>query len=131
MRRTADWLMARLAKVLIRIFFRTVEVDGADLLPRSGSVIVVANHTNGLVDGLLLMATMSRFPRFLGKSTLFRIPPLWPLLKLAGVIPVYRAIDAGAGDRNVSAFAKSRDVLGPTGPAPRRSRRRVRAHCVG
>jgi hypothetical protein len=61
------------------------------------------------------MATMGRFPRFLGKSTLFRIPPLWPLLKLAGVIPVYRAIDAGAGDRNVSAFAKSRDILAQGG----------------
>jgi 1-acyl-sn-glycerol-3-phosphate acyltransferase len=107
--------MTRLAKVLIRIFFRTLEVDGADLLPRAGPVIVVANHTNGLVDGLLLMATMGRFPRFLGKSTLFRIPPLWPLLKLAGVIPVYRAIDAGAGDRNVSAFAKSRDILAKGG----------------
>ena len=115
MRRLADWLMGRLAGVLIRIFFRDVEVDGGDLLPRSGPVLVVANHTNGLVDGLLLMATLGRFPRFLGKSTLFRIPPLWPLLKLAGVIPVYRAIDSGAGDRNLSAFAKSRDILAKGG----------------
>jgi glycerol-3-phosphate O-acyltransferase/dihydroxyacetone phosphate acyltransferase len=57
------------------------------------------------------MATLPRYPRFLGKSTLFRIPPLWPFLKLAGVIPVFRAIDGAPGDRNVSAFATSHDLL--------------------
>ena len=73
--------------------------------------MLVANHTNGLVDGLLLMATLRRYPRFLGKSTLFKIPPLWPFLKLAGVIPVYRTMDAVPGDHNVSAFATSHDLL--------------------
>ncbi len=103
--------MTRLARVLIRVFFRGIELDGGDVLPRAGPVVLVANHTNGLVDGLLLIATLDRYPRFLGKSTLFRIPPLWPFLKLAGVIPVYRAVDGVAGDGNVSAFATSRDVL--------------------
>ena len=71
----------------------------------------MANHTNGLVDGLLLMAALRRYPRFLGKSTLFKIPPLWPFLKLAGVIPVHRAIDGAAGAGNISAFATSHALL--------------------
>jgi glycerol-3-phosphate O-acyltransferase / dihydroxyacetone phosphate acyltransferase len=111
MRQPSEWLITGLARVLIRVFFRSVELDGGDRVPRSGPVVLVANHTNGLVDGLLLIATLDRYPRFLGKATLFRIPPLWPFLKLAGVIPVYRTIDAVAGDGNVSAFATSRDVL--------------------
>jgi glycerol-3-phosphate O-acyltransferase/dihydroxyacetone phosphate acyltransferase len=103
--------MARLARVLTRVFFHSVELDGADRLPPSGPVVLVANHTNGLIDGLLLMAALSRYPRFLGKSTLFHILPLWPFLKLAGVIPVYRATDSIAGDKNLSAFATSRAIL--------------------
>ncbi len=79
-----------MARLLIRVFFRRVEVEGGEHLPESGPVVLVANHINGLVDGLLLMATLRRYPRLLGKSTLFSIPPLWPLLKLAGVIPVVR-----------------------------------------
>src|SRR5580700_9261331 len=106
-----QWLITRLALVLVRVFFRTVELDSIDRVPGSGPVVLVANHTNGLVDGLLLIAALGRYPRFLGKSTLFRIPVLWPFLKLAGVIPVYRAIDAVEGDHNVSAFATSHRLL--------------------
>ena len=110
-RRFADWSMTALARLLVRVFFRSIEVEGGDRLPASGPVVLVANHTNGLVDGLLLMTALRRYPRFLGKSTLFKIPPLWPFLKLAGVIPVYRTIDAEAGDHNVSAFAISHALL--------------------
>lgn len=111
MRALADRAMTALARLLVRIFFRSIEVDGGERLPSSGPVLLVANHTNGLVDALLLMAALRRYPRFLGKSTLFRIPPLWPFLKLGGVIPVYRAVDAVPGDRNVSAFATSHRLL--------------------
>jgi glycerol-3-phosphate O-acyltransferase / dihydroxyacetone phosphate acyltransferase len=118
MRRLADRVMANFARLLIHIFFRKVELEHGDNLPAEGPVVVVANHTNGLVDGLLLMATLSRYPRFLGKATLFKIPPLWPFLKLGGVVPVYRAIDGGGGGvggQNVSAFATSHRILGQGG----------------
>jgi glycerol-3-phosphate O-acyltransferase / dihydroxyacetone phosphate acyltransferase len=108
--------MATLASLLIRVFFRHVEIEGGANLPRHGPLVVIANHTNGLVDGLLLMATLRRYPRFLGKSTLFRIVPLRPFLKLAGVVPVYRRSDSDGsappdGERNEATFRTSRELL--------------------
>jgi 1-acyl-sn-glycerol-3-phosphate acyltransferase len=110
-RHLAEFAMTALARLLVRVFFRQVELQNGDSLPAAGPVVLVANHVNGLVDALLLMATLHRFPRFLGKSTLFKIVPLKPFLKLGGVIPVYRAIDGDPGDHNVSAFVACSDIL--------------------
>ena len=112
-----DTVVRFVSTAMVQTFFRRIEVDGLERLPTTGPVITVANHANGLVDGLLLMSTLPRWPRFLGKATLFRIPPLKPLLRLAGVIPVYRAKDAKAGDadrtaQNDATFAECRRLLG-------------------
>ncbi len=112
MRRATDGAMRRLARLLIRIFFRRIELEGFADLPVDVPTVVVANHINGLVDALLLlMATLPSFPHFLGKSTLFRILPLWPFLKLAGVVPVYRAKDGESTARNESSFRTCRRLL--------------------
>jgi 1-acyl-sn-glycerol-3-phosphate acyltransferase len=42
---------------------------------------------------------------------LFRILPLWPFLKLAGVVPVYRASDGGSTSRNTATFRICREML--------------------
>jgi glycerol-3-phosphate O-acyltransferase/dihydroxyacetone phosphate acyltransferase len=115
LRPCADRVMRGLADVLIGTFFRSVEVENVGALPERAPTIVVAIHRNGLVDGLLLMAALPRYPRFLGKSTLFKIPPLWPLLKLAGVVPVYRAADGQSTSLNTATFSTSRRILGAGG----------------
>jgi len=103
--------MAGLARVLIRVFFRQVQVEHGERLEAGVPTVLVAGHRNGLVDGLLLMATLGPYPRFLGKSTLFRNPLLWPFLKLGGVVPVHRAQDGGSLDGNAGAFAVSNRLL--------------------
>ena len=114
MRRLADGAMRGLFQ-LVRVFFRSIEVDGGDRLPERGPVVLIANHLNGLVDGLLLIAVLRRYPRFLGKSTLFWIPPLWPFLKLAGVVRVYRPSDGAPAERNAATFRTSRRLLADGG----------------
>lgn len=111
MRRVADGVMGTLARLLVHIFFRRVEVEHGEAIAPGVPTVLVANHTNGLVDGLLLMAALRRYPRFLGKSTLFKILPLWPFLKLAGVVPVYRSKDGESTSKNAGAFAMCRRLL--------------------
>ena len=60
--RTGEKVMAGLSRLLTRVFFRRIEVAGAEHLPDRGPVILVANHVNGLVDGLVLMAALVRYP---------------------------------------------------------------------
>src|SRR4051812_1585085 len=114
---TADRFMRAVARLILKVFFREVEVVGAERIPRDRPLVLVANHVNGLIDPLLLMGPLPVMPRFLGKSTLWKIWILRPFLNLAGAIPVYRRQDHGADpsradpSRNAETFARSHDLL--------------------
>lgn len=108
-----DRVLARLAGVVLLGFFRSVEVDGLLRVPEGRRpVLVVANHFNGLVDAVALVAVLGRMPRFLAKATLWRVLPARPFLALAGLIPVHRRVDAADTSRNASTFAAAHAVLG-------------------
>lgn len=63
-----------------------------DKLPKTGGLIIVANHISNL-DVLSLgqfVAFSGRWPRFLGKESVFRVPVVGRILGAAGQIPVER-----------------------------------------
>jgi 1-acyl-sn-glycerol-3-phosphate acyltransferase len=104
--------LGALSRLVLKIFFRRVEVLGAGRLETGGPRIVVGNHGNGLVDPLFLLGTLRLPVRLLGKSTLWRIPVLAQLMNLAGVIPIYRRQDRGFDAvGNLSAFAAAHEIL--------------------
>jgi 1-acyl-sn-glycerol-3-phosphate acyltransferase len=103
LRNSADRAVRSLAKLMAAAWFRTVETDGVDRIATDRPVLICANHANGFVDPVLIIATAPRPVRFLAKSTLWKIPGLAPLLSLAGVLPVHRRQD-GDTERNVNTF---------------------------
>jgi 1-acyl-sn-glycerol-3-phosphate acyltransferase len=104
--------LSRFMSLVVRTFFRRVEVIGQTHIPADGPVIFAGNHPNALMDGLLVMTQCGREPvHFLGNAKLWRIPGLRWLLDTLGAIPVYpREADAGHVD-NRPAFARVHDVL--------------------
>lgn len=99
-----------LARVAMRGWFRSVEIEGTDRLPPDRPVLVVASHLNGFVDPALLVAFAPRMPRFLAKATLWKVPPARVGLEFAGVLPVHRS-DDGTTAGNVQTFAATHEVL--------------------
>ena len=104
-RRALDALTAGFCRLLLRIFFREIEVTGLARVPRGVPLVIVANHVNNLLDPMLLLAFLGAQPRFLAKHTLWRHPVVLPFLALAGAIPVYRPKEADAS-RNLETFAR-------------------------
>jgi glycerol-3-phosphate O-acyltransferase/dihydroxyacetone phosphate acyltransferase len=114
--KTADRFLRALARLVLKAFFREVEVAGAERIPLHRPLVLVANHVNGLIDPILLMGPLPVTPRFLGKSTLWKIPILRPFLDLAGAIPVYRRQDEGSDPaKNAETFARSHELLAQGG----------------
>ena len=92
-RRIGFWY--RLAVVLLRpllMVFTRREWRGAEHLPAEGGFVAVTNHVSHF-DPLAFAHFLydnGRLPRFLGKSSLFRVPVVGTILRGAGQIPVYR-----------------------------------------
>jgi len=105
-------LIRAFVRALLAIFYRRVDVVGLEHVPARGPLLVAGNHQNGLVDPMLLIATMPRTLRPLAKSGLFRHPLIAPFLALARALPVYRRQDAdGDTTRNAETFRAVSDAL--------------------
>jgi glycerol-3-phosphate O-acyltransferase / dihydroxyacetone phosphate acyltransferase len=95
----------------MRTYFR-LQVEG-ETIPQTGSVLLVANHPNSLLDPALVAAVARRPVRFLAKATLFPIPVIGWLVRGAGAIPVHRRQDdASRMDQNTDAFEAAYAALG-------------------
>ncbi|TBX28491.1 hypothetical protein TK43_06230 [Roseovarius sp. JS7-11] len=93
-----DRFLRWLGRLTLDAFYRRIEVVGIERFPMDRPVIVLANHSNSLVDGAVITSFLPRMPRFLGASTVWDYRPLRPLLNAAGVVPLYRRQD-GRADR--------------------------------
>ncbi len=120
------WQMIRLGKgapivrqmihaiisIALRLFFRRIEAVDVENVPRTGPLLFVLNHPNGLVDPALVFVSMPRRVSFLAKSTLFHNSIGDFVLRTLEILPVYRRIDAGANlDNNFATFENCFELL--------------------
>src|SRR2546422_464913 len=105
-------LLLPLLRVVLRIFFRRIEVSGTDSVPRVGPVIFVLNHPNGLIDPAFLLCLAPRRVSFLAKAPLFRMPIIGAICRAFEAIPVHRRQDTGSDpSKNAETFEAARAVL--------------------
>jgi 1-acyl-sn-glycerol-3-phosphate acyltransferase len=100
-----------LLRLLVRAFFRRVEVSGQETLPVSGGGIVVSWHPNGMIDPGLILTQCPRRIVFGARHGLFRWPLLGRLMHAIGCVPLYRASDASPSSSADERRAKNRQSL--------------------
>ena len=105
-------IIVALLRFAMRVYFRRVEVDGIENVPRDTPVIFVLNHPNALVDPAFLLCLAPRRVSFLAKAPLFKIPVLGFLVRAMDSLPVYRHQDEGQDvSRNRETFAVASELL--------------------
>lgn len=122
-------LIRTLSGVLTDVAFRTVEIRRRGPEPQ-GAELILASHAGGLADILLVINASTRFPRFLARDLIWRVPLGGWVMNSVGGIPVRRRQDhdgkadnAGMFDAVFEALAKG-DVAaiypeGESVPEPR------------
>ena len=90
------------------VWFRELDVVDNENIPKDGGVMYVAWHPSGLIDPLLLHASLPGRLSILAKHTLFEIPLLGRLIKAGGALPIYRASDS---DNLEEARKKNQNML--------------------
>jgi len=92
---TAEKTLKRVVWLLNEVLRRISDRDwrDADKIPRTGGVVFVANHISN-IDPLSVgqfLAYAGRWPRYLGKASLFQIPVIGKIITACGQIPVERS----------------------------------------
>lgn len=88
-------LVRALIRLLLRLFFRRIELTGRERIPAAGPVILAANHHNSVVDAMIVVACVSRPVVVLANAPLFRHLLVGPFLRTMGAVPVHRRAEAG------------------------------------
>ncbi len=116
MRAGLVWLFRR----VIGVYFRAIEVTGNLPAADTGGRIFVSNHTNGLVDPILVLTTAPCRISPVAKATLWNVRGLRWLLDQVGAVPIVRRRDdptkqAGSNeeifDKVAAALAGGQNIL--------------------
>ncbi len=99
--RLVHWFML----LLVKLFFREIEVVGLENVPADRGGVVVSWHPNGLIDPGLIITALPRRIIFGARHGLFKWPVLATLMRRVGTVPVKVGEGPKADERRRSNMA--------------------------
>lgn len=111
------------SRAIIQCLYR-VRIFGAERIPASDPVILVANHES-MFDPWILALVTPRHVRYMAKAELWRFRPVARVLESFGAFPVERGTGDATAMSRAATLLRSGEVLGifPQGTSKRLPRR--------
>lgn len=93
--------------------FRRYEVVGLENIPQNAACIFAANHTNTLMDALVLLSMSREKKVFIARGDIFKRPFVAKLMHFVRILPIYRIRDGykSVKDNNAEIIEKAADVV--------------------
>jgi len=98
----------------MHLYYKKIDVIGADTVPDTGSVIFCPNHQNALMDALAVICAKDRQPVFVARADIFHQQKgfIVDTLHSFRILPIYRKRDGGvSSDNNQETFDLITKVL--------------------
>jgi 1-acyl-sn-glycerol-3-phosphate acyltransferase len=105
------WLLLQVCRLMLRVFFRQLEVVGHEHVPVHGKLMFALNHPNGLIDPLFILCHAGRPVSFLAKAPLFEMPVVGYFVRAFRCLPVYRQQDNNDPSQNRAMMQKAVELL--------------------
>lgn len=95
-----------------RAAYRRFEVHGKEHLPKDGAMVFGVNHSNTLMDALVLLASNNIKKVFIARGDIFQKPIVAKMLNFFRILPIFRIRNGVAAVRqNDDTLNKAVDVL--------------------
>ena len=93
--------------------FRRYEVVGLENIPQNAACIFAANHTNTLMDALVLLCMSREKKVFIARGDIFKKPFIAKIMHFLRILPIYRIRDGykSVKDNNAEIIEKATDVI--------------------
>ena len=97
---------------VLKLSYRRVRYVGTERIPTDGAVIYAPNHTNTLMDALVVLAMDHKAKVFVARADIFRNPKLAKILTWLKIMPIMRMRDGyDQVKKNQEIFDRAVDVL--------------------
>ena len=97
---------------IIKLSLRRLTIKGKENLPKDGAIIIGSNHTNALLDPLVILRAMNSDTVFMTRADIFRKPLLQKIFTFLKMLPIFRIRDGiAAVKQNEEIIAKCVKVL--------------------
>ena len=98
--------------ITLKLSYRNIRYVGRENIPQDGAVIYAPNHTNALMDALVILAMDRRAKVFVARADIFKFPILAKIFTFLKIMPIMRMRD-GLDEvrRNNETIEKAVDVL--------------------
>jgi 1-acyl-sn-glycerol-3-phosphate acyltransferase len=97
---------------LIKCSYNKILRVGKEKLPKDGAIILAPNHTNTLMDALVVLSSDKNRKVFVARADIFRFPVLPKIFTFLKIMPIMRLCDGfRAVKQNQEIIDKAVDVL--------------------
>lgn len=97
---------------VLKLSYRNISYVGRENIPTDGAIIYAPNHTNALMDAMVILAMDRKAKVFVARADIFKNPKIAKILRFLKIMPIMRMRD-GIDEvrKNNETIKKAVDVL--------------------
>lgn len=106
------WFLRYYVDFSLKLSYRKIKYVGKDKIPQDGAVIFAPNHTNALMDAMVILAMDTKPKVFVARADIFKNPTLAKIFTFLKIMPIMRQRDGfNELKKNQDTINKAVDVL--------------------